>query len=329
MRALVVGSGYRARNAFLPALSLLDQVEIVGVHSRSVEHARAAAQPYGVPVVERLESVAPGDVDLVAVSVTAVNDISVLEKLSHLAPGAALVMDTPAIGRLGDLRRLDLYRRWAHVRVAEDFMNLPQYRLVGDVIRAGHFGEVTLVRQTTMGYEYHALALARSWMGLAVPGWARSSGERVGYRFASGRAEVIGPYRQGEVSFFVEGSKGTLEGHPMGAPLRVEGPCLARFESDGVLGGFEITGLDAKLTVPMKQLQSLPLEDLTEFNLLRVDGLEQIITSVWAPDGVNENYRVEDAITDKLLSAAVRRGLPLVPNVISRRLRSVSALTSR
>lgn len=97
LRALVVGSGYRVRNAFLPALSLLDShIDVVGVHSRTLANASRAAERWGVPAIEDPRTLRPGDIDLALVSVTVTNNVAVLKSLAHLAPGAALVIDTPA-----------------------------------------------------------------------------------------------------------------------------------------------------------------------------------------------------------------------------------------
>src|SRR5437879_5713243 len=98
LRALIVGAGHRVRNAFLPALACLrPDIEIVGIHSRSVDHAREAGQPWGIEPVVDLQSLRPGDVDVVLVSVTTSSNVAVLRATAHLAPGAGLVMDTPGI----------------------------------------------------------------------------------------------------------------------------------------------------------------------------------------------------------------------------------------
>ncbi|PXW99127.1 Gfo/Idh/MocA family oxidoreductase [Mycolicibacterium moriokaense] len=309
-RALVIGSGYRVRNAFLPALSCLG-IRVVGVYSRSVENARRAGEPYGIPAVEDVSSLRPGDVDVVLVSVTVSNNVEVMQQIAHLAPGAALVMDTPGISRPTDLWYLPLYRRWAQVRVAEDFMNMPQYRLVNKVIGDGHLGDITSVSMDHMGYQYHALALIRSWLGMRTPRSARGHRSAQGavdvrYRFDGVVAGVREPYRQGEGSFTVTGTRGSIAGHPMGHPVDAT-IRLERIEN-GELAGFRVPGLDTEIMVPrLKRVRDLGLEDPSEFNVLRVDGLCEVVSSLWEPDPVNAQYRLEDAMADRLVSAAVRR----------------------
>ncbi|EHB58467.1 oxidoreductase domain protein [Mycolicibacterium rhodesiae JS60] len=323
LRALVVGSGYRVRNAFLPALNLLDsRIEVVGIHSRTYDNARRAGQRWGVEAIKDPRTLRPGDIDLALVSVTVTNNLAVLQSIAHLAPGASLVIDTPGIGRLDDLARLSVFRKWSKIRVGEDWMNMPQYRLVGDAIRAGALGEVSRISMSEMGYRYHALALVRSWLGLLPPTSARShrvsGGVNIEYRFRGGKSgEVREPYRQGEGSFTVTGSTAVLSGHPMGHDIPdAKGAKLVRLEDAGGLVGFGIDGLAAPMKIDLPHhaaVSAMGLEDDSEFNVLRIDGLSQVIASLWnTGDPVNTRYRLEDAVSDNLVSFAAR-GIPWLP----------------
>ena len=323
MRILIIGSGYRVKNSFLPALRLLESdVEVVGVHSRNIANARAAGEPFGVAAVEKLSSLRPGDVDAVMVSVTPTSNLAVLRATAHLAPGAALVMDTPAAVRWGDLRQLTLYRRWRAVRVAEDFMNLPQFRLVGKVIDSEAIGDIVRIRLESMGYRYHALALLRSWLGFplvrsAQCRWSRGAAVNIVYRFPGGATgEVIEPFTGADGPFEVTGTRGSITGHSMGhAVSGTDGGHLERLEDDKRLCGFRVVGLgaDSEASVPsLVPLRAMGLEDNSEFNLLRVDALRQIILSLWSPDPLNEAYRLQDAMADGLVSVT-SRALPWWP----------------
>jgi predicted dehydrogenase len=323
LRVLIIGSGYRVKNSFLPALRLLDSdVEVVGVHSRNIANARAAGEPFGVDAVADLASLRPGDVDAVMVSVTPTSNLAVLRATAHLAPGAGLVMDTPAAVRWGDLRQLALYRRWRAVRVAEDFMNLPQFRLVGKVIDSGAIGDVVRIRLESMGYRYHALALLRSWLGFplvrsAQCRWSRGGAANIVYRFPGGATgEVIEPFTGADGPFEVIGTRGSITGHSMGhAVSGAAGGRLERLEDANGLTGFRVVGLgaDSETSVPsLVPLRAMGLEDSTEFNLLRVDALRQIILSLWSPDPLNEAYRLQDAMADGLVSVT-SRALPWWP----------------
>lgn len=306
----------------------------MGIHSRNVAHARRAGQPFGVAAIEDLRSLRPGDVDLVLVSVTVTSNLAVLRSTVHIAPGAALVMDTPAVGGLGDLRHVALYRRWRTIRVAEDFMNLPQFRLVGKLIDSGALGEIVRLRLTNMGYRYHALALLRSWLAFPLVRSAHSRRSRrdvvdIVYRFPGGvTGEVIEPYTRAEGSLEVVGTRASITGHAMGYEIADRGTAvgdngradgvygrLARLEDENGLSGFQIVGLGTANTTSfpfLARLRAMGLEDDTEFNLLRVDGLCQVISSLWSPDLVNTEYRLQDAMTDALVSL-VARGVPWWP----------------
>ncbi len=320
LRVLIIGSGYRVKNSFLPALRLLDSdVEVLGVHSRNIANARAAGEPFGIGAVENLDSLRPGDVDAVMVSVTPTSNLAVLRATAHLAPGAALVMDTPAAVRWGDLRQLALYRRWRTVRVAEDFMNLPQFRLVGKVIESGVIGDVVRIRLESMGYRYHALALLRSWLGFPLVRssrcrWSRGGAVDIVYRFPGGvTGDVIEPFTGADGPFEVVGTRGSITGHSMGhAVSGADDGRLERLEDETGLCGFRVVGVGAetnaiKTSVPsLVPLRAMGLEDDSEFNLLRVDALRQIIVSLWSPDPLNSAYRLQDAMADGLVSVTSR-----------------------
>jgi hypothetical protein len=318
-------------------------VEVVGIRSRNFAHASQAGEPFGVAAIEDLRSLRPGDVDVVLISVTATSNLAVLRDTAHIAPGAALVMDTPAVASLADLGHLALYRRWRTIRVAEDFMNLPQFRLVAGLIDSGALGDVKHLRLTNMGFRYHALALLRSWLAFALVRSAHIRRWRGGvvdmvYRFPGGvTGEVIEPYTRAEGSLEVVGTRASITGHMMGyrignrgAPVGDQGgvdrACgrLERLEDETGLFGFQIVGLGTDITtsVPfLARLRAMGLEDDSEFNLLRVDGLCQVISSLWLPDPVNTKYRLQDAMTDALVSL-LARGLPWwpIPQIAGRNL---------
>lgn len=328
LRALVVGSGHRVRNAFLPALSCLDsEIDVVGIHSRTPANAGRVAAQWGVEAVDNLAELRPGDIDLVLVSVTVTSNIAVLKAIAHLAPGAALVIDTPVLGRISDLGRLALYRRWSRVRVAEDFMNMPQFRLVGTAIASGALGDATKIFMSRMGYRYHALALLRSWLDFAWPRFARSrrtsEGVDIEYRFPGNKfAEVREPYEREQGFFSVIGDRGLITGHPMGYELADDDVAvsmhsdnviprgrLTRLEDNDGIAGFRIDGFATPIdvTVPhLARLRAMDLEDDSEFNLLRVVGLCNVIRSLWEPDPVNSHYRVESAMADLTVSGVAR-----------------------
>ena len=70
IRIGVVGAGAFAKGMHLPALALQDSVELTAVANRSVDSARAAAEPFGIPFCtgDWRELVARDDVDAVLVT---------------------------------------------------------------------------------------------------------------------------------------------------------------------------------------------------------------------------------------------------------------------
>ncbi len=87
-------------------------------------------------------------------------------------------------------------------------------------------------------------------------------------------------------------------GHPIPDPPK--GASLRRVEDDSGITGFTIDGLEKKplhIDLPYQAaLREMRLEDDSEFNLLRIDGLAHVISSLWTDDPVNTRYRLEDAV---------------------------------
>src|SRR6185312_11457947 len=84
---------------------------------------------------------------------------------------------------------------------------------------------------------------------------------------------------------------------------------LERLEDESGLSGFQIVGLGAEITmgIPhLARLRAMGLEDDSEFNLIRIDGLCRVISSLWSADPVNSEYRLQDAMTDVLVSFIAR-----------------------
>ncbi|MGO9158942.1 hypothetical protein [Mycobacterium sp.] len=72
-------------------------------------------------------------------------------------------------------------------------------------------------------------------------------------------------------------------------------------------------GAETTTSVPsLAPLRAMGLEDDSEFNLLRVDALCQIISSLWSPDPLNDAYRLQDGMADGLVSVT-SRALPWWP----------------
>jgi hypothetical protein len=62
---------------------------------------------------------------------------------------------------------------------------------------------------------------------------------------------------------------------------------LERLEDESGLSGFQIVGFGAEITTGIPQLarlRAMGLEDDSEFNLIRIDGLCRVISSLWSPE---------------------------------------------
>jgi len=139
------------------------------------------------------------------------------------------------------------------------------------------------------------------------------------YRFPGGvTGEVIEPFTGAEGPFEVVGTRASITGHSMGHAIAgADGPAgrLERLEDNDTLSGFRLVGLGDEMTTSLPSLaplRAMALEDDSEFNLLRVDALCHIISSLWAPDPLNSAYRLQGAMADGLVSVT-SRALPWWP----------------
>lgn len=313
-RALVIGSGRRIRNNFLPALHQLDdRIDVVGLWSRTTEHAHEAAGPWGVPVVDRIADVL-GDVDTVIVSVSTSAVPSVLACLTAAAPRLALVVDTPVVGSARDLRELATLARFGRVLVAEDYMAYPQWDVMRACVSAGGIGPVTSVELRHSGYRYHGLALIRSLLGFPLARSVRRrdtpDGPAWTYRFGRGRwGRIVEPYDQSRGTTTVVGRRGIITDDARLVAGQL--PVMRLQLDDGIDGaspGFTLGALRHELP-HLRALLAADVADTSVFNALKTCGLMTVLSSLAQPEGP---YDHRQALYDHLTTAASRHAPLLV-----------------
>jgi hypothetical protein len=309
---LIVGSGRRIQNNFLPALSRIpDRLEPTWLWSRTPAHAESVATPAGVSVAPSISAVLP-NVDAVIVSVSTDAVPWVLEQLAPRADQLSLVLDTPVFGRARHLPAMRHLRRFRKVLIAEDYARFPQWVLARRAVAAGLIGDVRSIELSHSGYRYHGLALIRSFLDWQLPrGMRRRSigGETtMSFRFDDGRvASIIEPYDQANGTTTITGSKGTIRfsSSPRARPSPGDGRehVIESLGPDGMPEGFALG--DQVVPLPdLVPLLSLPLPDRSVFNAWKTCGLLDVLSELWSPDPPTYDYR--QALYDHLATAWLR-----------------------
>jgi hypothetical protein len=315
MRVAVIGSGNRVRSNFMPALSWLDDhVEVTGLWSRTAANAEAVASHWGVPARDSLAALVATQPHVIAVSVSTNAVPELLRALARRAPEAALVLDTPVLGRALDLPAARYLPRFRRVLIAEDYMNYPHFELMRTVTATGAIGTVREVAMHGNGYRYHGLATIRSFFGFPMTAAIRRipAGEgavSLSFRFGSDRRGVIKePYVAGRGHTTVTGSHGTITDDPEREDALLIEPTYV----DGEVAGFRLA--DRELRLPqLAMLRRISPPETTLFNDLKTCGLIRVFESLWG-DNLNSDYTYRQGLYDHLMTAIGRR-LPLKASV--------------
>ncbi len=307
-RVLIAGSGSRIRNNFGPALATLgEHLDVIGLWSRTPQHAQRAASPWGIPVVDDLaEASAEADVVILSVALEAVPRM--LERLRAQAPHQILVIDTPTIAPR-QLHALGSFAQFDRVVVAEDYMNFPQWTLARTAVAGGLIGDLERIELRHSGHRAHALALIRSFAGFRSLLAARRQidGATLAHEYRVGRrltAAVIEPYDKAIGTTVITGSSGIITDDPM---LEARRPVhqLQLVGPDDAPIGFELGGFEISLP-HLPDLLHARGADNSLFNGLKSCGLMAVLASVWETN-VNSSYGYRQGAYDNLIATLVRR----------------------
>ncbi len=304
-RLAIIGSGYRIQNNFLPALSLLsDRFTVVAIYSPTRDHVDRVAQAFQIPPVYRFEDLDLAHIDVVAISIRLDQVVSVLRQLIDRGYRGDLVIDTPVFDGFDRFRYTGLLRYFRQVAVTEDFMHFPQFELMRQACRSGLIGTIQAINLHGGGYEYHGLALLRSFLNFAHAQQGQTlaigGGQRLyRYHFANGViGTIIEPYsRSGELT--IVGSKGVLTTGltwPTEKLYRLERVYDRESDSaEQTLIRFNILGPDGSISHSLElpqlpQVRAKALTDPSEFNGLKTIGLAHIFESLLSVEKANLHY---------------------------------------
>lgn len=212
-KALIIGSGRRIRENYIPAIKNLNwPIEVIGLWSPNTEHARIAAENAQWPLAPKLTAELVNRADIIVVSIATKAVPSIIKKLLALCDCSRkhLVVDTPVFAGIRQSIYSRLLCRFASVVVSEDYMNYPQFEFIRHLIKAHEWGRIKSIEINQIGYLYHGLALARSFLGFPAIRDIRKQGDSVTYHFDTQQTTIIkGPYRRlnGDMTISTEGTR--------------------------------------------------------------------------------------------------------------------------
>jgi len=327
LRLLIIGSGRRVQNNYLPCLtSLQNEFQIVGIHSRTKEKLLPVADKWSIDPILNLNDVDFSKIDVVSISVPTSQNAIVLKQLLPFAKNLTIIIDTPIAGNKAEAKAvLELLPQFKKVTVTEDYMNFPTFNLLRQAVRDGAIGQVKGLVLSNIGYLYHGLALIRSFSGfssiVAARDYKLGSGihSAVSYFFPDKmRATVIGPYlghHLGVGDIVVEGTTGAISTNIAEVHTNSYGKPTYHLEVQRNEKGDTI-GAKIKTSSRVYEasfhdviaMRTLQFSDKSNMNLERGAGLAEVFRYVAGHRNINSGYGYKHAIYDSFASRAALSG---------------------
>tara|TARA_X000001036_G_C20591762_1_gene771091 strand:+ start:270 stop:1271 length:1002 start_codon:yes stop_codon:yes gene_type:complete len=314
MRAKVffIGSGDRIKNNFIPAFNFLSKrFTLFGLYSPTKTHRASVCNQWNIPEVSTLDSKKIREADIVVISISTRSVPEVLLAISQTCKGKILVIDTPVFATLKDFCAAKLLSNFAKVFVAEDYIHFPQFRLIRKVLNEGKIGTFQRAVMCHIGYKYHGLALARSFVGLERPQniMRECLDDKINttLKFSGSYVKIIDPYKR----------KGWIELQGSAGKLVYDSSKTYNGDSDFVLTHdsqengnviFSINGepfLSEDQPAPYAFLKSLPIENTSDFNIFKTCGLIDVLKGIYQK--TDNTYTLQDALYDSAISRIVWR----------------------
>lgn len=176
LRVAVMGASF-AKAAYLPALKLIEDVEVVAIASQRMESARATADAFGIPAAydDWEDMLAAHRVDLVCIATPTVHHAPMV--LSALEGGAHVLCEKPMAMNVAEAQMM-LDRAEAQGRVhmiGHELRFNPNRRKIRDLIAEGAIGQVRHVNiwNITPGWADPAGRPKDDWWSLESMGGGR------------------------------------------------------------------------------------------------------------------------------------------------------------
>ena len=165
-KILIIGSGNRIRDNFLPAIFYLKKnynLNVIGVYSKTFSNCKKVAEEWNLNALTYDTNLLRLDMSTVIISITTINVISTLLKLENYNKKLKIIIDTPAFIFFRDLPVLKRLSKKHDIFVASDFMYFPIFNLFREIANSNILGKLKKINLVNTGYYYHGTALLRSF----------------------------------------------------------------------------------------------------------------------------------------------------------------------
>jgi hypothetical protein len=169
-KILVIGSGSRVKDNFLPALFYLKKnynLNIIGVYSKTYPNTKKVAEEWNLNALSYDTNLLSLDMSMVIISITTINVISTLLKLENYNKKLKVIIDTPAFIFFRNLPVLKKLSKKHDIFVASDFMYFPIFNLLREITNSKILGKLKKINLVNIGYYYHGTALLRSFLNFS------------------------------------------------------------------------------------------------------------------------------------------------------------------
>lgn len=163
---LIIGSGHRVQDNFLPAIFYLKKkydLCLVGIYSRTFSNAEKVAKKWNLDALPYNFNLLHLEISMVVISITTNNVIDTLLKLENYKKKLKIIIDTPAFIFFKDLPILKRISNKHDIFVASDFMYFPIFGLLREIKNSNILGKLKKINLVNSGYYYHGTALIRSF----------------------------------------------------------------------------------------------------------------------------------------------------------------------
>lgn len=302
-RVLLIGSGRRIQNNFVPALSCLKaDFKIVGIHSKTPEHYQAVAQKFQITPIESIDDRILAQTDVVVISVPRYIWPSILLKLEKHAQRLTVIIDTPL-----NIPCINLLKKFKKIIITEDYFNFPQFELLREFCTVETIGNIKAVNLHHNGYRYHGTSLIRSFFdfkqALSITSKIHGSSVDLFLRFPNhATASMLEPYT-GEGTIEISGEKASVSNDVKNSNAEY---ILKPIYTEAFITAFEINGNGKTARKELSYLPELIKQGATDnFQIQKMHGLITVFQSI-LKDNIYSKYNFYQALYDTLISEPLR-----------------------